>query len=92
MFSQPSPQSEPVKLREWSETPAFVTVYMPRCPVCNGVRLLAHRSTALEDDDKVRHCKCADCGQRVLVDVRYRPFGFFQILERQAGRDPRFGD
>jgi hypothetical protein len=51
------------------DRPEYVFVERPRCPTCNGTRLLTYRTTRNGDDTLTRHAKCADCGQRVYVVV-----------------------
>ena len=47
--------------------PALVFIERPRCPHCNSVRLLSHRTDRNGDDSITRRCRCAGCGRRVDV-------------------------
>ena len=48
--------------------PIMVFAEMPRCPSCDGFRLLVTKSYKRENDGSLtRRCKCSDCGRRILL-------------------------
>ncbi len=53
--------------RQQRPEPVYLFVERPRCPKCGNVRLLAQRSETSSDGSTCRHCKCADCGERIRV-------------------------
>lgn len=62
MNAQISPSREPLPVLQ---------LVLPRCPGCGSTRLLAQQTIDIGSGTKIRKARCAQCGDRALIEVSY---------------------